>query len=88
MSLKHRKPAVMHAVGDQTPAVRHHIATMGGMLGSRGMHSGVRRRKRRSASSAAPRKRRSKRHTARAAMVKGSAAAKAWGRKMRRHRKK
>lgn len=86
MSLKRiRKPSVMHAVGDQTPAVRHHIATMGGTLGHR---APTRRRKRSSSpKSSAPRKTRHARKTG-GRLAKGSAAAKAWGKKMKRARKK
>jgi hypothetical protein len=87
MSLKRmRKPAVMHTVGHQTPAVQHAIATMGG---TRGASSGRRRKKRGGASSATKKRRNSskKRGGKRKKLVAGSAAAKAWGAKMRRARK-
>ncbi len=82
MSLKRRKPSVMHAVGDQTPAVRHQIASVNGLRGARGT---TRRKRRAKSTSSRPRKRRASKG---GKMTKGSAAAKAWGRKMRRARKK
>lgn len=85
MSLKRtRKPATLHTIGHQTPAVQHAIATMGG---TRGTGTTRRRKKRASGTSksSGPRKRRAK---TTGKLKKGSAAAKAWGAKMKRARKK
>lgn len=82
-----RKPSVMHTVGHQTPAVLHAIAS--------GMPTGsgsAKRRKSRGASkkrtSGSTRKRSRGSKKSRAKLVAGSAAAKAWGKKMRAARKK
>jgi len=85
MSLKRTtKPGVMHTVGHTTPAVMHAIASVNG---TRGARSSAPRRRRSAAktSGSAPRKRRAKTG---GKLKAGSAAAKAWGAKMRRLRKR
>lgn len=86
MTLKrHRKPTVLHTIGHQTPAVMHHIQSLGG---TRGGSTSPHRRRKRSITKSATRvkSRRSRKSNGR--LTKGSAAAKAWGRKMKRMRKK
>lgn len=89
MSLKRLiKPAVMHTIGHQTPAVQNTIATMGG---TRGASSSKKRRSSRGSSKKAGsprRKRKSGGGKSAKKLVAGSAAAKAWGAKMKRLRKK
>lgn len=69
----------------QTPAVRNHIATHSSKtLG----HTKSVRRKRKKAKKTTTRRKSAKRSGTKAKLVAGSAAAKAWGAKMKRLRKK
>lgn len=85
MSLKRtRKPSVMHTIGHQTPAVQHHIATIGGTAGARSS----RKTRKRSSSKTGTRTKTRRARKSGGKLAKGSAAAKAWGKKMKRLRKK
>lgn len=81
--------AVQQGWNQQTHVTRHMIGKAMGKSSSGGT---TRRRKKKAAAASAPRKRRAKRvKTSRKSgsrLVKGSAAAKAWGAKMKRARKK
>lgn len=91
MSLKKtRKPVVMHTIGHQTPATQHLISTAGGALRSGGSSKRSRRSRGSSKKGSSPKRKRASRSGKSSAkrLVKGSAAAKAWGRKMKRARAK
>ena len=75
--------ALQQGMNQQTPAIQHKIAkAMGGMR-----RSGGKRRVKRSRKAVAPR-RAKRRASGRVRLKKGSAAAKAWGRKMKALRKR
>lgn len=86
MSLKRtKKPPVMHTIGHQTPAVMHAISTKGGTVAVKR----YKRRKPGGGRAPATSHHRAKRGRKKGSkLVAGSAAAKAWGAKMRRARKK
>jgi len=75
--------AIQQGMNQQTPATQHIIRKAMGA-------GATTRRRRRSSAATKPRVKRARasRGSSRKKMVKGSAAAKAWGRKMKRHRKR